>query len=710
MKLRHLIALTLAGLLGACSGGAGQSGGPLPGGMSPDGSGPAGVVAPAAGGTTILKLRMIVPKASASRAHYVSPATLSIVVQEGAKKLGTFDTVAKAKGCVVRKVGTVCTFRMAAMPGKSRLLGIKSYSARKGRGALLARATVVRTILAGKVNALAVTLDGVVAAIAVSLQNAHPVTGSSASIPVYVTATDASGATIVGPGTYVPPIVLHDSDSSGATALSTTRVLRPSTAVTLAYNGSSALASATISASARGIPASKITAATLTPTTLAGVTESGAAAFAVVSDSSGNAVAFVPAGAGLASVVVAAGGVLQSSRSKAQVTRATTTPAPLPITPVPDECAPDLVHAQLYCMSFSSNVVSIVSYNPSNVLAPPTLAGQVTTDAPTAGVSFSGATCIICGIAFDPKDDAYIVATANGYELWSTSPGATAPLKTLPAPISENFGYNAITDQIFSAWYGNDTFDATPAYSGLDVIDVASGNRYTLDDPSLSPSYPDAGAVDTKTNIAFAPEENSLPVYLVNLNAPPDTFVAPTPLPSPLPTGIPPYAVGSYSSPVVAATPPSTLITNCDETYTAADSVEDLGFFGSEFCSQDYVAVGALPTSPSGTLNFSNYVAAELPNTPDGAFISPQDPHAVLVMNLPGVCADCGVLYNYDKSYLAIVDLNKLLALNPAGSGEYDVPTTNPLTGIVTYLATGLSSPPSAFGRALAAHAHHRRR
>ncbi|MBV8374942.1 MAG: hypothetical protein JO302_05485, partial [Candidatus Eremiobacteraeota bacterium] len=81
---------------------------------------------------------------------------------------------------------------------------------------------------------------------------------------------------------------------------------------------------------------------------------------------------------------------------------------------------------------------------------------------------------------------------------------------------------------------------------------------------------------------------------------------------------------------------------------------------------------------------------------------SPLDPHASLVINLPGICADCGVLFNYTKSYLAIIDLNKLLALNPGG-GEYDVPTSNPLTGILTYIPTGAYSPPSDYVRTRAA-------
>jgi hypothetical protein len=322
-------------------------------------------------------------------------------------------------------------------------------------------------------------------------------------------------------------------------------------------------------------------------------------------------------------------------------------------------------------------------------------------------VSFSGATCLICGIAYDPNDNAFIITTANGYELWPTTPGATTPVKTIPAPISENFGYNAVTNRLFSARYGYDPFDSTGAYSGLDVIDITTGNRYALNDssPYFSVSEPDAGAVDTKTNIAFAPEEGSVPIYLDDIGT--ATYTEPTPLPTP--TTAPQQPLGSYATTVASIDPGSALIKNCDETYTAADSVEDLAFFGSEYCYNDYIAVGQLPTASGASLVFSNFVAAQLPNTPDGnTFTSPLDPHAVLVVNLPGICDDCGILFNYDKSWVAVVNLNKMLALNPGG-GTKDVPTTNKLTGIVTYIATGATSPPGEFARKLAqAHRLHR--
>ncbi|HZY99863.1 MAG TPA: hypothetical protein VFE36_09850 [Candidatus Baltobacteraceae bacterium] len=667
-----------------------------------------------------LLVSIVIPETTTAT-DFISPGTQSLVVVEGNYTvLGTFNTLRTSRGCKRSHSNVLCRFSMSAQTGR-QMLSFRTYSRKSGKGYLLAKSRVFKRIRSGS-NSIALSLRGITGSIVVGLSEAQPLIGKPAVIDVIVTALDASGAVITGK--YSTAIKLTDSDTSGATHLSRKKTGNSAKELTLAYNGSGAVSAAVIGATAAGVNDANSTPATLRPTTTAGETISGTAAFSVVSDASGNVAAYIPINGaasadpgGVIIVPIAKNGVIAQETRAPRALR----PAALQLTPAPDECAPDIVHAQLYCISFGSNVVNVAGYEPSNVLSPLKLLGSTTTDAPLAGVSFSGATCIICGIAFDPNDDAFIIATAKGYELWPVAPGATVPMKTLPAPISENFGYNALTNQIFSAWYGTDNFDGRLSgytYSsgfsgaGLDVIDVASSNRYVLATPSPPLNEPDAAAVDTHTNIGIAPEENftngAYPVvYIDDLRQPPATFAAPTPVPSPLPSGLPPYQHGAYASPVVVATPSSMLLANanevdgCNLTYTAVDSVKDLAFFGEEYCNSDYVAVAQLPTTSSGTLGFSNYVAAELPATLHGAFASPLDPHAILVDTLSGICEDCGILFNYDKSYVAIVDLNKLIALNPGG-GEKDVPTTDTLKGIVIYIPTGDSSPPSYYVRKLA--------
>jgi len=104
-----------------------------------------------------------------------------------------------------------------------------------------------------------------VASVTISLANASPPVGKPVTIPVTVTARDASGATIVAPASYEPAITLTNSDTSGHTKLSTTTLTAPGTPVTLSYDGSAAVTSITIGATVAGVPAANITGATFTP-------------------------------------------------------------------------------------------------------------------------------------------------------------------------------------------------------------------------------------------------------------------------------------------------------------------------------------------------------------------------------------------------------------------------------------------------------------
>lgn len=106
---------------------------------------------------------------------------------------------------------------------------------------------------------------GTVARIALAVHAAYPPAGKPATTPVQVQELDANGIPISG--TYANPITLADTDTSGATKLSTTSVTSSSTRVTLAYDGSP-LSLARITATVSGVP--KVTAAFApSPTTVA---------------------------------------------------------------------------------------------------------------------------------------------------------------------------------------------------------------------------------------------------------------------------------------------------------------------------------------------------------------------------------------------------------------------------------------------------------
>jgi hypothetical protein len=109
-----------------------------------------------------------------------------------------------------------------------------------------------------------------VASVAIALGTTNPPTGTATTIPVLLTITNTAGAVVTGSGTLREPIVLTDSDTSGHTKLSTTTVTLAGTVVTLAYDGSRLVTSATIGATVTGVSAANITAAILTPSSTPG--------------------------------------------------------------------------------------------------------------------------------------------------------------------------------------------------------------------------------------------------------------------------------------------------------------------------------------------------------------------------------------------------------------------------------------------------------
>lgn len=218
-----------------------------------------------------LELQLTIPLKH-QRTAGASVTAQSIVVAEGTKKLGAFDTAPTSKRCKSTADLTLCSFTMKAVAGTNAVFSIKTYSAPDGRGHLLANAGVAQTIAPNKHNKMSLSLEGAVTSIEIVIVDANPFSGAALTTPVIVAAEDAAGATIVGPGKYVPTITLSDTDKSGATRLSTTKLTSASRKVTLAYDGSSSLTSATISATAPGIAPGKIRSATFAPFTAAMIT------------------------------------------------------------------------------------------------------------------------------------------------------------------------------------------------------------------------------------------------------------------------------------------------------------------------------------------------------------------------------------------------------------------------------------------------------
>ena len=249
MKFRTSHVLLSACCLGlsACGGGGGSQPGAVPTPLTT----PAPTATPATGpGTAIFVLS---PDASSSitgvrrRPRYVSKATRSIAIVANGAGSATVLDLGDAAHC---DAAGKCTVSLPVPPGDATFV-VSAYDAPGASGALLSRATVHATIVAGGSSTIAAVLDGNVATVTLALANPNPTLHQALADAITIVAKDAANNTIVGPGGYLNPITLTNSDTSGHTSLTKTTINGPGDAATLQYDGG--YAAGAITASAQGL-------------------------------------------------------------------------------------------------------------------------------------------------------------------------------------------------------------------------------------------------------------------------------------------------------------------------------------------------------------------------------------------------------------------------------------------------------------------------
>jgi len=172
---------------------------------------------------------------------YISPNAQSIGIAIATGSGTATPTLANltpsSPNCTTPAGGSLTCAIVVAAPLGGDTFVVTLYAGPNGSGSVLSTASIAGTVSNNAANTIPITLDGVVAAIAVSVTNGNDLVpgGYPTALPVVVTAQDASGATIVGPAAYANPITLSNADTSGVTALSTTSVTSPQTTVTLTY-------------------------------------------------------------------------------------------------------------------------------------------------------------------------------------------------------------------------------------------------------------------------------------------------------------------------------------------------------------------------------------------------------------------------------------------------------------------------------------------
>jgi hypothetical protein len=336
-------------------------------------------------------------------------------------------------------------------------------------------------------------------------------------------------------------------------------------------------------------------------------------------------------------------------------------------TPSPAECAADSAHSTLYLMSNgtsypASPIISVVTVNPSTAAF--SFLTDFTTDAATE-FTYSGGSFDISGIAYDPKQSGVIISSSTGYEVY----GGTSPyskLKSITGNPSENFGFNPVTDQIFSPTYADYPTD-------LGLADLGSLSYFTNSADPSDLTIPDAGAVDSLTNVGLSPSESAEAEYMVNLNGFTTSAGTYTPVGQ---------ATLVITGPLVSGI---TEQTDAGLNDVAIDSPTHLAFLAGEFGTTGFCVV-AMPTSiPSGAPAASDYACATFPTTPDAAeFNAPFDPHATSTFELG--TKPYGLMFNQQDTFVAIIDLQAMMSAPRDPGDPHAVTSASALGAIVSYV------------------------
>ena len=216
-KFTSLAAVTsfaLVLILSACNGGEAPLVTPATG---PEGA--AGQATIAAGKLARVRFTIRIPAKHRHRGdRYISPATrsMNVTVARAGKKLlsQNVNLTPSSKGCDVTFAGTICSLGVDVAPGSGYILTLTAYDGLKGKGHVLSTGQrTAFTVSPGEVNSVSLTLDGVPAKILVQQAD---------STTIFVTALDADGNFIAGPGAPV----FQGSKTSGSAIVA---IRQPST-------------------------------------------------------------------------------------------------------------------------------------------------------------------------------------------------------------------------------------------------------------------------------------------------------------------------------------------------------------------------------------------------------------------------------------------------------------------------------------------------
>ena len=258
MVRRVFCVAALAAVLSGCGGGGAS--------VSPAGL---GVPADRAPATVSFVIRMpsgTNGSARLKRPAYVSASTQSLTIANSAGAvLVTGNLTPQSPGCTAPTATTplTCTYTVSVPATSGSTFLVTLFDAPGATGKKLAVASLQVTVPPSGPTTLNLVLSGIVASLDLRLDPPGLPAGTAAKSSVLLNARDPDGNIIIGAEPFADAsgnaltITLNNSDASGKTSLAKSTFTAPG-GTDLSYDGST-LASATITASATGVPSKNAT-------------------------------------------------------------------------------------------------------------------------------------------------------------------------------------------------------------------------------------------------------------------------------------------------------------------------------------------------------------------------------------------------------------------------------------------------------------------
>jgi hypothetical protein len=277
--------------------------------------------------------------------------------------------------------------------------------------------------------------------------------------------------------------------------------------------------------------------------------------------------------------------------------------------------------------------------------------GTTLTDAAVGLATFSGGSCMTCGVAMDATHNKAVIAlnfgpanSVGGFQFLdlatSTFEPAFASMAPAPGGFATNISEDILIDPIRNLILSP---DEGMNYELVNVATTTSPKFFENTISSAPFPFLDSAGEDCSTGIALATDEESSGLFLADLTQ--ATFTAGSP--------------GTWT----AASQFQTLVGVSLAAGTSGIAVAQgthTGIVSGEFGGDAITAITLPATSGVGTPAVVNWVTCSI----GSGFSNGLDPHTVTAYQSPNTGDAIALLANFGASELAVVDLTKML--NPA--------------------------------------------